>query len=128
MQVVSPRNHMVFTPLLASACVGTIEPRSTAIQVVDIQRHLRDPQKCGPLLPTTWSSSCLGMHQLHCCAALQLAWSAPHVGTVLPLHNLHQSTFPGSLHSLSAWPPQSSIHNQNQPTMRHAPAWTQVMT
>ena len=40
LQVVSPRNHMVFTPLLASTCVGTIEPRSVAIPVVRIQKAL----------------------------------------------------------------------------------------
>ena len=35
---------MVFTPLLASACVGTIEPRSTALSLLDIQKALREPQ------------------------------------------------------------------------------------
>ena len=43
LQVVSPRNHMVFTPLLASTCVGTIEPRSVAIPVVRIQKALTQP-------------------------------------------------------------------------------------
>ena len=43
-QMVSPRNHMVFTPLLASACVGTIEPRGTAVPLMEIQRALRQPQ------------------------------------------------------------------------------------
>ncbi|RLN24491.1 hypothetical protein C2845_PM07G27400 [Panicum miliaceum] len=34
---VAPRNHMVFTPLLASTCVGTLEFRSIAEPVVRIQ-------------------------------------------------------------------------------------------
>uniref|UniRef100_A0A2P2KXZ9 FAD/NAD(P)-binding domain-containing protein n=1 Tax=Rhizophora mucronata TaxID=61149 RepID=A0A2P2KXZ9_RHIMU len=34
---VSPRNHMVFTPLLASTCVGTLEFRSVAEPVGRIQ-------------------------------------------------------------------------------------------
>lgn len=34
---------MVFTPLLASACVGTVEPRSTALPLVEIQRALKEP-------------------------------------------------------------------------------------
>lgn len=34
---VSPRNHMVFTPLLASTCVGTLEFRSVAESVRTIQ-------------------------------------------------------------------------------------------
>lgn len=42
--VISPRNHMVFTPLLASACVGTVEPRSTAVPLVELQKALRQPQ------------------------------------------------------------------------------------
>eukprot|EP00850_Spirogloea_muscicola_P001542 SM000005S17339 [mRNA] locus=s5:1405445:1410362:- [translate_table: standard] len=37
---VSPRNHMVFTPLLASTAVGTLEPRSVAIPVRNIQPAL----------------------------------------------------------------------------------------
>eukprot|EP00850_Spirogloea_muscicola_P007934 SM000041S15493 [mRNA] locus=s41:407125:412020:+ [translate_table: standard] len=37
---VSPRNHMVFTPLLASTAVGTVEPRSVAIPVRNIQPAL----------------------------------------------------------------------------------------
>ncbi|XVF19850.1 hypothetical protein REPUB_Repub11eG0146400 [Reevesia pubescens] len=34
---VSPRNHMVFTPLLASTCVGTLEFRSVAEPITRIQ-------------------------------------------------------------------------------------------
>ncbi len=43
-QVISPRNHMVFTPLLASSCVGTVESRSVAVPIIDIQKALRSPQ------------------------------------------------------------------------------------
>lgn len=42
--VISPRNHMVFTPLLASTCVGTIETRSVTVAIQDIQPALRAPQ------------------------------------------------------------------------------------
>lgn len=42
--VISPRNHMVFTPLLASTCVGTIESRSVTVPIVDIQPALQQPQ------------------------------------------------------------------------------------
>ncbi|XP_057869626.2 internal alternative NAD(P)H-ubiquinone oxidoreductase A1, mitochondrial [Cryptomeria japonica] len=37
---VSPRNHMVFTPLLASTCVGTLEFRSVAEPISRIQPEL----------------------------------------------------------------------------------------
>ncbi|XP_057744142.1 internal alternative NAD(P)H-ubiquinone oxidoreductase A1, mitochondrial-like [Arachis stenosperma] len=41
---VSPRNHMVFTPLLASTCVGTLEFRSVAEPIGRIQPALsREP-------------------------------------------------------------------------------------
>ncbi|KAK1286215.1 hypothetical protein QJS10_CPB20g00303 [Acorus calamus] len=41
---VSPRNHMVFTPLLASTCVGTLEFRSVAEPIARIQPSIsRDP-------------------------------------------------------------------------------------
>ncbi|CAK0752207.1 hypothetical protein CVIRNUC_002128 [Coccomyxa viridis] len=40
--VISPRNHMVFTPLLASTCVGTLECRAVALSLTDIQPHLKD--------------------------------------------------------------------------------------
>lgn len=42
--VISARNHMVFTPLLASATVGTLEARSVALHVTAIQRALHLPQ------------------------------------------------------------------------------------
>jgi hypothetical protein len=38
--VISQRNHMVFTPLLSSTTVGTIDPRSVTVHVTDIQRAL----------------------------------------------------------------------------------------
>ncbi|KAI5386496.1 internal alternative NAD(P)H-ubiquinone oxidoreductase A2, mitochondrial [Lathyrus oleraceus] len=41
---ISPRNHMVFTPLLASTCVGTLEFRSVAEPIGSIQDALsKDP-------------------------------------------------------------------------------------
>lgn len=41
---ISPRNHMVFTPLLASTCVGTLEFRSVMEPVNQIQKALaNDP-------------------------------------------------------------------------------------
>lgn len=41
---VSPRNHMVFTPLLASTCVGTLEFRSVAEPIARIQPTIsKDP-------------------------------------------------------------------------------------
>jgi hypothetical protein len=42
--IISPRNHMVFTPLLASTCVGTLETRSVTVPIVDIQPALKKPQ------------------------------------------------------------------------------------
>ena len=35
---------MVFTPLLASTTVGTLDPRSVTVHVTQIQRALNDPQ------------------------------------------------------------------------------------
>ena len=35
---------MVFTPLLTSACVGTLEFRSVAVPVMSLQKHLKEPQ------------------------------------------------------------------------------------
>ncbi|EPS68436.1 hypothetical protein M569_06332, partial [Genlisea aurea] len=41
---ISPRNHMVFTPLLASTCVGTLEFRSVAEPISQIQPAIsREP-------------------------------------------------------------------------------------
>ncbi|KAJ9514051.1 hypothetical protein QJQ45_021142 [Haematococcus lacustris] len=42
--VISTRNHMVFTPLLASTTVGTLDPRSVAVHITDIQKALFWPQ------------------------------------------------------------------------------------
>tara|TARA_B100000963_G_scaffold361809_1_gene399870 strand:- start:6410 stop:7660 length:1251 start_codon:yes stop_codon:yes gene_type:complete len=41
--VVSNRNHMVFTPLLASSCVGTVHSLSAIESIRHIQPNLRDP-------------------------------------------------------------------------------------
>ena len=38
--VISPRNHMVFTPLLASTTVGTLDFRSVAVSMRNIQPKL----------------------------------------------------------------------------------------
>ncbi|KAK9817823.1 hypothetical protein WJX72_002730 [[Myrmecia] bisecta] len=54
--VISPRNHMVFTPLLTSTCVGTVEPRSVAIPIINIQRGLRQPQN------VYYCSECIEVH------------------------------------------------------------------
>ena len=35
---------MVFTPLLTSACVGTLEFRSVAVPVMSLQKHLKEPE------------------------------------------------------------------------------------
>ena len=42
--VISPRNHFVFTPLLSSTCVGTLEARAVTLSVVDLQKALKSPQ------------------------------------------------------------------------------------
>ncbi|XP_068668247.1 internal alternative NAD(P)H-ubiquinone oxidoreductase A2, mitochondrial-like [Aristolochia californica] len=62
---VSPRNHMVFTPLLASTCVGTLEFRSVAEPVIHIQPALaKAPQSYFYL------ANCTGIdtdkHQVYC--------------------------------------------------------------
>jgi len=41
--VISPRNHLVFTPLLSSCCVGTLEARAVTLAIVDLQRALKKP-------------------------------------------------------------------------------------
>ncbi|GAB4831281.1 Internal alternative NAD(P)H-ubiquinone oxidoreductase A1, mitochondrial [Ancistrocladus abbreviatus] len=43
---ISPRNHMVFTPLLASTCVGTLEFRSVTEPVNQIQSALAGDPNC----------------------------------------------------------------------------------
>ncbi|GFQ06356.1 internal alternative NAD(P)H-ubiquinone oxidoreductase a2 mitochondrial [Phtheirospermum japonicum] len=62
---ISPRNHMVFTPLLASTCVGTLEFRSVAEPVSQIQEALaKDPNSYFFL------ASCTGVdtdkHEVYC--------------------------------------------------------------
>ena len=42
--VISPRNHFVFTPLLSSTCVGTLEARAVTLGVADLQPALKQPQ------------------------------------------------------------------------------------
>ena len=43
LDVVSPRNHMVFTPLLPQAVTGTIDPHAVAVPIREVQPMLRDP-------------------------------------------------------------------------------------
>lgn len=58
LQIISPRNHMVFTPLLASSCVGTVESRSVTVPIVDVQKALRNPQvRCAVLRCAAWQGS-----------------------------------------------------------------------
>ncbi|XP_004497942.1 internal alternative NAD(P)H-ubiquinone oxidoreductase A2, mitochondrial-like [Cicer arietinum] len=62
---ISPRNHMVFTPLLASTCVGTLEFRSVAEPVGRIQDAVaKDPNSYFFL------ASCTGIdtnkHEVYC--------------------------------------------------------------
>ncbi|XP_065877781.1 internal alternative NAD(P)H-ubiquinone oxidoreductase A2, mitochondrial-like [Euphorbia lathyris] len=62
---ISPRNHMVFTPLLASTCVGTLEFRTVAEPVSRIQSALAaDPNSYFYL------ASCFGIdtdkHEVYC--------------------------------------------------------------
>lgn len=35
---------MVYTPLLTSACVGTLDFRSVAVPILALQKHLKDAQ------------------------------------------------------------------------------------
>lgn len=53
---ISPRNHMVFTPLLASTCVGTLEFRSVAEPINRIQSALSSSPNSYFYL-----ASCIGM-------------------------------------------------------------------
>ncbi|KAM7263933.1 hypothetical protein ACFE04_001616 [Oxalis oulophora] len=62
---ISPRNHMVFTPLLASTCVGTLEFRSVAEPVSQIQSALAtEPNSY------FYMASCTGVdtdkHEVYC--------------------------------------------------------------
>ncbi|KAJ0983667.1 hypothetical protein J5N97_011922 [Dioscorea zingiberensis] len=62
---ISPRNHMVFTPLLASTCVGTLEFRSVAEPVSRIQSAL-----AGAPNSYFYLASCTGVdtdkHEVYC--------------------------------------------------------------
>lgn len=62
---ISPRNHMVFTPLLASTCVGTLEFRSVAEPVNRIQSALATSPNSYFYL-----ASCIGIdadtHEVYC--------------------------------------------------------------
>ncbi|KAH9311619.1 hypothetical protein KI387_026654, partial [Taxus chinensis] len=62
---ISPRNHMVFTPLLASTCVGTLEFRSVAEPVSRIQPALSSSPNSYFLL-----AQCLDIdpdnHEIYC--------------------------------------------------------------
>ncbi|KAK6268843.1 hypothetical protein QUC31_013003 [Theobroma cacao] len=62
---ISPRNHMVFTPLLASTCVGTLEFRSVAEPVSRIQSTLATSPGSYFYL-----ASCIGVdtdkHEVYC--------------------------------------------------------------
>uniref|UniRef100_A0A7I4C3B7 NADH:ubiquinone reductase (non-electrogenic) n=1 Tax=Physcomitrium patens TaxID=3218 RepID=A0A7I4C3B7_PHYPA len=62
---ISPRNHMVFTPLLASTCVGTLEFRSVAEPVRIIQPALaKDPDSYFFLARCTDIDT--SNHEVHC--------------------------------------------------------------
>lgn len=62
---ISPRNHMVFTPLLASTCVGTLEFRSVAEPVSRIQDALAsDPNSFFFLASCTGIDT--GKHEVYC--------------------------------------------------------------
>ncbi|XP_055962094.1 internal alternative NAD(P)H-ubiquinone oxidoreductase A1, mitochondrial isoform X2 [Mercurialis annua] len=62
---VSPRNHMVFTPLLASTCVGTLEFRSVAEPIARIQPAISTEPGCFFFLA---NSTALDTHNhlVHC--------------------------------------------------------------
>ncbi|KAH9288983.1 hypothetical protein KI387_033100 [Taxus chinensis] len=74
---ISPRNHMVFTPLLASTCVGTLEFRSVAEPVSRIQPALSKSPNSYFLL-----AKCLNVdtntQEVFCEAAGEKNESIPH--------------------------------------------------
>ncbi|KAG0598907.1 hypothetical protein M758_12G111000 [Ceratodon purpureus] len=66
---ISPRNHMVFTPLLASTCVGTLEFRSVAEPVRKIQPALSlspdsyyMPARCVSIDPDKHEVNCVTIY------------------------------------------------------------------
>lgn len=69
---ISPRNHMVFTPLLASTCVGTLEFRSVAEPVSRIQ-----PALAGAPNSYFYLANCTGVdtdkHEVYCEVAANAA-------------------------------------------------------
>lgn len=73
---ISPRNHMVFTPLLASTCVGTLEFRSVAEPVSRIQPALSESPNSYFLL-----AKCLNVdtnrHEVYCEASGEKSESVP---------------------------------------------------
>ncbi|XP_021726621.1 internal alternative NAD(P)H-ubiquinone oxidoreductase A1, mitochondrial-like [Chenopodium quinoa] len=62
---ISPRNHMVFTPLLASTCVGTLEFRSVAEPVGQIQSALATDPNCYFYLASCTSID-TSKHEVYC--------------------------------------------------------------
>uniref|UniRef100_A0A0E0LM99 NADH:ubiquinone reductase (non-electrogenic) n=1 Tax=Oryza punctata TaxID=4537 RepID=A0A0E0LM99_ORYPU len=65
---ISPRNHMVFTPLLASTCVGTLEFRSVVEPVSRIQSALATRPGSYFFLASC-SGIDTGRHEVYCTAA-----------------------------------------------------------
>jgi hypothetical protein len=62
---------MVFTPLLASTTVGTLEARSVALHITSIQKALQQPQNqyvqvCGQLSVADCQIVVLLVLLLHC--------------------------------------------------------------
>ncbi|GFS39270.1 alternative NAD(P)H dehydrogenase 1 [Actinidia rufa] len=55
---VAPRNHMVFTPLLASTCVGTLEFRSVAEPIGRIQPAI---SSANPVRSYFFLANCTGV-------------------------------------------------------------------
>ncbi|KAH7314698.1 hypothetical protein KP509_21G016500 [Ceratopteris richardii] len=74
---ISPRNHMVFTPLLASTCVGTLEFRSVAEPIVRIQPALSESPNSYFLL-----GRCINIdpkkHEVHCVSVENGSSSSTH--------------------------------------------------
>lgn len=79
---ISPRNHMVFTPLLASTCVGTLEFRSVAEPVRKIQPALSLspdsyylPARCTSIDPEKHEVGCVSLAPtMHSVNSLVSSW------------------------------------------------------
>lgn len=82
---IAPRNHMVFTPLLASTCVGTLEFRSVAEPVNRIQTALATNPNSHFYL-----ASCIGLDtKKHEVSPIQsLLCFIPHFEVTLQTRNL----------------------------------------